>query len=55
MCNIGKGYVGAGIGTSSSYLDDLRFNNKSLTQSEIIELMNFNYGRKPFNSVFLYY
>jgi hypothetical protein len=55
LCNIGKGYVGAGIGTSSSYFDDLRFYNKSLTQSEIIELMNFNYGRKPFNSVFLYY
>ena len=29
-------------GYSSSYIDDLRFYNKSLTQSQIIQLMNMN-------------
>ena len=39
-------YIGksswASDGYSSSYLDDLRFYNKSLTQIEIIQLMSFN-------------
>jgi hypothetical protein len=38
-CFIGKGNW-AGDGFSSSYLDDLRFYNKSLTQTEIQQLMN---------------
>jgi hypothetical protein len=33
-------------GYSNSYLDDLRFYNKSLTQEEIIELMNYNQNEK---------
>jgi hypothetical protein len=45
-CYIGKGYIEAGNGFSSSYIDDLRFYNKSLTQSEIMELMNFNSGKQ---------
>jgi hypothetical protein len=38
-CYIGKSHW-PHDGNSSSYLDDLRFYNKSLTQEEIIELMN---------------
>jgi len=38
-CYIGKSNFN-GDGVSGSYLDDLRFYNKSLTQEEIIELMN---------------
>ena len=37
-CYIGKS-AWSGDGYSSSYLDDLRFYNKSLTQSEIVQLM----------------
>ena len=41
-----KNYIGksnwASDGYSSSYLDDLRFYNKSLSQSEIYQLMNEN-------------
>jgi hypothetical protein len=40
-CYIGKSAWNTD-GYSSSYLDDLRFYNKSLTQEEIIELMNFH-------------
>jgi hypothetical protein len=40
-CYIGKS-AWPGDGYSSSYLEDLRFYNKSLTQEEIIELMNFH-------------
>ena len=40
-CYIGKSNW-ASIGYSWSYLDDLRFYNKSLTQSEIIQIMNQN-------------
>jgi hypothetical protein len=40
-CFIGKSNWN-GDGYSSSYLDDLRFYNKSLTQSEILEIMNRN-------------
>lgn len=40
-CFIGKSNS-ANDGFSSSYLDDLRFYNKSLTQVEILELMNQN-------------
>ena len=43
-----KNYIGksnwAENGFSESLLDDLRFYNKSLNQTEIIELMNFNFG-----------
>jgi hypothetical protein len=39
-CYIGKSNW-ATDGYSCSYLDDLRFYNKSLTQEEIIELMNY--------------
>jgi len=39
-CYIGKSNW-AGDGYSYSYLDDLRFYNKSLTQEEIVELMNY--------------
>ena len=38
-CFIGKSNWG-GYGFSSSFLDDLRFYNKSLTQTEIQQLMN---------------
>jgi hypothetical protein len=42
-CYIGKSnWLSNGDGYSSSYLDDLRFYNKSLTQVEILELMNYN-------------
>ncbi len=43
-CFVGKSNWAAahGDGFSNSYLDDLRFYNKSLTQSEIIQLMNQN-------------
>jgi hypothetical protein len=37
-CYIGKS-AWSGDGYSSSYLDDLRFYNKSLTQTEIVQLM----------------
>jgi hypothetical protein len=40
-CYIGKS-AWAGDGYSNSYLDDLAFFNKSLTQDEIIQLMNQN-------------
>jgi hypothetical protein len=40
-CYIGKSNWAAD-GYSYSYLDDLRFYNKSLTQEEINELMNYN-------------
>ncbi len=40
-CYIGKSNW-APDGYSHSYLDDLRFYNKSLTQQEILELMNYN-------------
>jgi hypothetical protein len=40
-CYIGKSNW-AHDGNSSSYLDDLRFYNKSLTQEEILELMNYS-------------
>jgi hypothetical protein len=40
-CFIGKSNW-AGNGFSKSYLDDLRFYNKSLTQEEILQLMNTN-------------
>ncbi len=40
-CYIGRS-AWASDGYSSSYLDDLRFYNKSLTQEEILELMNYN-------------
>ena len=39
MCYIGKS-VKTTIGYSSSYLDELRFYNKSLSQTEIDDLMN---------------
>jgi hypothetical protein len=39
-CFIGKSNW-AGDGYSYSYLDDLRFYNKSLSQGEIVELMNY--------------
>ena len=43
-----KNYIGkshwAADGFSDSLLDDLRFYNKSLNQTEIIDLMNFNFG-----------
>ena len=42
-CYIGKSNW-AGDGYSDSYLDDLRFYNKSLSQSEIIHLLNYNNG-----------
>jgi hypothetical protein len=45
-CNIGKGYTGGSYDFSRSFIDDLRFYNKSLTQSEILELMNFNSGKQ---------
>jgi hypothetical protein len=41
FCFIGKSNW-ATDGYSSSYLDDLRFYNKSLTLVEILELMNYN-------------
>ena len=40
-CYIGKSNWNVD-GYSHSYLDDLRFYNKSLTQEEIIELMNYS-------------
>ena len=40
-CYIGKSNW-AGDGYSFSFLDDLRFYNKSLSQTEILELMNSN-------------
>ena len=40
-CNIGKSCV-LTDGYSFSYLDDLRFHKRSLTQAELIELMNQN-------------
>jgi len=40
-CYIGKS-AWAIDAYSNSYLDDLRFHNKSLTQEEILELMNYN-------------
>jgi hypothetical protein len=40
-CYIGKSAWNAD-GYSNSFLDDLRFYNKSLTQEEILELMNFH-------------
>jgi hypothetical protein len=40
-CYIGKSYNAAsGDGISNSYFDDLRFYNKALTQTEILQLMN---------------
>ncbi len=39
---IGKSNMGGGDGYSSSYIDDLRFYNKSLTQSELLKIMNLN-------------
>ncbi len=39
-CYIGKS--NSVDGYSSSYVDDLRFYNKSLTQEEILELINYN-------------
>jgi len=50
-CFIGKSNW-ASNGYSSSYLDDLRFYNKSLTQDEIFKLMNQN-GTCKF--IFIYY
>ena len=44
-CYIGKSNW-ATDGYSNSYLDDLRFYNKSLTQEEINELMNYNQNEK---------
>jgi hypothetical protein len=41
MCYIGKSNWSTD-GNSHSYLDDLRFYNKSLSQEEILELMNQN-------------
>ena len=39
-CYIGKSFYGTVQVYSSSYLDDLRFYNKSLSQCEILALMN---------------
>ena len=33
-------------GFSDSLFNDMRFYNKSVNQTEIIELMNFNFGLK---------
>ena len=41
-CYFGKSNLGSNDGFSSSYLDEIRFYNKSFTQEEIIELMNQN-------------
>jgi hypothetical protein len=43
-CFIGKSNW-ASDGYSHSYLDDLRFHNKSLTKEEILELMNYNQNK----------
>jgi hypothetical protein len=46
-CFIGKS-AWDGDGNSHSYLDDLRFYNKSLIKEEIIELMNYNQNKTSF-------
>jgi hypothetical protein len=52
-CYIGKSHW-ASEGYSHSYLDDLRFYNKSFTQKEILELMNQNEtGRKYINDIII--
>jgi hypothetical protein len=52
-CYIGKSnWVHDGY--SHSYLDDLRFYNKSLTQEEIIELMNYYHNETSMLSIFLF-
>jgi hypothetical protein len=45
-CYIGKSNWANGY--SSSYIDDLKFFNKSFTQNEIVELMDQNLKRKTF-------
>jgi arabinan endo-1,5-alpha-L-arabinosidase len=51
-CFIGKSNW-AGDGYSYSYLDDLRFYNKSLSQEEILELMNYeNQTSRTFHLLF---
>jgi hypothetical protein len=53
-CYIGKSNW-AGDGYSYSYLDDLRFYNKSLSQGEIVELMNYqNQTSKTFHLLFFF-
>ena len=51
-CYIGKSNL-HWDGYSYSYLDDLRFYNKSLTQQEILELMNRNDTSKRIKFIFL--
>ena len=48
-CYIGKSFDWRN-GYSWSYIDDLRFYNRSLTQKEIFNLMNTNYGEIHFIS-----
>jgi hypothetical protein len=47
-CYIGKSHLASSNGDSFSYLDDLRFYNKSLTQTEIRTLMNQNQTSEKF-------
>ncbi len=48
---IGKSNMGVWDGYSSSYIDDLRFYNKSLTQSELLSIMNLNTSKEIFQFV----
>jgi hypothetical protein len=43
---IGKSNFGGSDGYSWSYIDDLRFYNKSLTQSELLNIMNLNTSKR---------
>ena len=45
---IGKSNFGGSDGYSWSYIDDLRFYNISLTQNELINIMNLNTSKKDF-------
>jgi hypothetical protein len=53
-CYIGKSNW-AHDGYSHSYLDDLRFYNKSLTQEEINELMHYHQNETSMVSIFLFF
>ncbi len=54
-CFIGRSNIVAD-GYSYSYLDDLRFYNKSLTQEEIVELMNYqNQTSMKIHLLFFYF
>ena len=52
LCYIGKSHW-SGDGYSKSYLDDLRFYNKSLIESEIVDLMNQNETSKKYIKIML--